>query len=250
VTARRPVVGLTTYAERAAFGVQDTESAVLPMSYVRAVHRAGGRAVLITPDTPGVDALDGLDAVVFTGGADVDPARYGEPPHPRTASRPDRDAAELLLLRAALDADLPVLGICRGMQLMAVSYGGSLHQHLPDVLGHDRHRPVSGPMYGEHRVRLAPGGTGHAVLGPEITVNALHHQGVRDPGRLRATGWCPDDDLVEVVEDPDRRFVVGVQWHPEELPDPRLFAALLAAARPTAPAARSWDGAAGAPVAG
>src|ERR671914_603485 len=137
----RPLIGLTTYAEDARFGVNDTLSAVLPLSYVHAVHESGGRAVLITPDAPDADVLEGLDGIMFTGGSDVDPALYGEPPHPTTKVKPHRDAAELLLLRAAVAADLPVLGVCRGMQLMAVAYGGSLHQHLPDVLGHEVHRP-------------------------------------------------------------------------------------------------------------
>lgn len=227
---RRPVIGLTTYAEEARFGVNETFAAVLPLSYVRAVHASGGRAVLITPDAPDVDALDGLDGIVFTGGSDVDPVRYGETPHPTAYVRPERDAAELLFLRAAIDADLPVLGVCRGMQLMTVGYGGRLHQHLPDVLGHDRHRPVSGPKFGEHPVRLAPGSAGHRILGESVVVNSFHHQGVKDPGRLRATGWCPEDALIEAVEDPERTFVVGVQWHPEDMPDRRLFEALVAAA--------------------
>jgi putative glutamine amidotransferase len=229
--SRRPVIGLTTYMEEARFGLQDTYAAVLPLSYVRSVHRAGGRAVLITPDAPDVDALDGLDAIMFTGGADVDPGRYGEAPHETVLLRPERDAAELLLLRAALDADLPVLGVCRGMQLLAVAYGGALHQHLPDVLGHDTHRPVTGPKFGEHPVRLGAGSLAQRVLGDEVTVNSFHHQGIRSCGKLTASGWCEEDDLVEVVEDPTLSFVLGVQWHPEEMTDPRLFQVLVAAAR-------------------
>lgn len=235
-STRRPVIGLTTYAEQARFGTQDTLSAVLPMAYVRAVHASGGRAVLITPDDPATDVLDRLDGIVLTGGADVDPARYGEPAHPATYVKPYRDDAELVLLRAALDADLPVLGVCRGMQLMAVAAGGRLHQHLPDLLGHHNHRPATdpgrpGPVLGEHRVDVAPGSLAQKILGDALTVNSLHHQGVADPGRLTATGWCRGDELIEVVEDPGREFALGVQWHPEDSTDFRLFAALVEAAR-------------------
>nr|WP_205862144.1 gamma-glutamyl-gamma-aminobutyrate hydrolase family protein [Planosporangium thailandense] len=235
---------MTTYAEEARFGHNETVAAVLPMSYVRSVHASGGRAVLITPDAPDVDALDGLDAIIFTGGSDLGPALYGEPPHPATYVRPERDAAELLLVHAAVAADLPVLGICRGMQLLTVAYGGRLHQHLPDLLGHDNHRPATGPKYGTHPVRLAAGSACHRILGDTVMVNSLHHQGVQDPGRLTPTGWCPEDELIETVEDPERTFVVGVQWHPEETSDLRMFAALTAAAaaRRAVAADRPTDG--------
>lgn len=184
----RPIIGLTTYGEQAKFGANDTFSAVLPMAYVHAVHASGGRAVLITQDDPGIDVLDGLDGIVFTGGPDVDPSRYGEAPHPETVSRPARDTSEMLLISAALAADLPTLAICRGMQLMVVAYGGRLFQHLPDVLGHDGHRPTSGPKFGTHPVRFAPGSACHRLLGPSTTVNSYHHQGVADAGRLTPTG--------------------------------------------------------------
>jgi putative glutamine amidotransferase len=227
----KPLIGLTTYAQRARFGWQDTFSAVLPMAYVRAVHAGGGRPVLVAPHEPDPGVLEALDGVVLTGGADVEPSRYGAAAHPRTYPDPARDAAELSLLHAALDAGLPVLGVCRGMQLMAVAAGGRLHQHLPDLLGHDQHRPADPPPLGEHVVEVRPGSLAHTILGDSLTVNSLHHQGVADPGRLIPTGWCPADDLVEVVEDPAHEFVLGVQWHPEESTDRRLFAALVEAAR-------------------
>jgi putative glutamine amidotransferase len=235
----RPLIGLTTYAEQAKFGTNDTFSAILPMAYVHAVHVSGGRAVLITQDDPGIDVLADLDGIVFTGGPDVSPSLYGEEPGPKTVTRPARDEAELPLLRAALAADLPTLAICRGMQLMAVAYGGRLHQHLPDVLGHDGHRPQSGPKFGTHPVRFAPGSVAHGLLGASTTVNSYHHQGIADIGSLTATGWVPDDiapgggELIEVVEDPTLRFAIGVQWHPEDTDDFRLFAALVAEAAQT-----------------
>jgi putative glutamine amidotransferase len=173
--------------------------------------------------------LDRLDAVVFAGGADLDPELYGEQPHRETTGlRRERDAAELPLMRSALDRDVPVLGICRGMQLMSVVSGGSLVQHLPDVVGHERHRPAPG-VYGLHVVRLAPGSRAHAILGETTRVPSYHHQGLASPGSLTVTGWA-DDDSPEVVEDPSRRFALGVLWHPEAGDDLRLFEALVSAA--------------------
>jgi putative glutamine amidotransferase len=231
----RPLIGLTTYAEQTRFGLQDTFSAVLPFAYVHAVHASGGRAVLITPDDPDVDILDRIDGILFTGGSDVDPSRYGAEAHPTTKVRQPRDEAEMLLMRAALDRDLPVLGVCRGFQLMAVAYGGRLFQHLPDVLGHEGHRPTSGPHFGEHPVRMVPGTIGHKVLGDELIVNSFHHQAVADPGRLVPSGWCPEPalpgaGLLEAGEDPEHTFVLGVQWHPEDTDDFRVFRALVEAA--------------------
>jgi putative glutamine amidotransferase len=223
----RPVIGLTTYAEEAKFGLQDTFAAVLPLAYVHAVHSSGGRAVLITPDDPDVDILDRIDGIIFAGGSDVDPALYGEVPHPTTSVRPERDKAELMLLRAALDRNLPLLGICRGVQLMTVLCGGRLHQHLPDVLGHTRHRPTTGPKFGEHPVRMVAGTLCHKILGEEVIVNSFHHQGIASPGRLAPAGSCPEDELLEAVEEPSCTFAVGVQWHPEDTTDFRLFEALV-----------------------
>jgi putative glutamine amidotransferase len=227
---RRPVIGLTTYAEEARFGLQDTFAAVLPLAYVHAVHASGGRAVLITPDDPDTDILERIDGIIFAGGSDVDPALYGQAPHPTTNVKPERDKAEMLLLRASIRVDLPVLGICRGMQLMTVAYGGSLHQHLPDVLGHDDHRPNAGAKFGHHAVCLCAGTACSKILGDEVHVNSFHHQGIADPGWLTVAGWSGEHDLIEAVEDPSHRFVIGVQWHPEDTSDFRLFEALIEAA--------------------
>ena len=227
---RRPLIGLTTYAEVQRYGAGEMPSVSLPLRYVQAVNASGGRAVLIPSDDPGVDVLDHLDGLLLTGGSDVEPSRYGETPHETVVTRPERDAAELLLLAAALDRDLPVLGVCRGLQVMTVAYGGRLHQHLPDVLGSQRHRPTGEARYGAHAVRVEPGTLSHKVLGEELSVNSFHHQGIADPGRLKVTGWCVEDGLIEVAEDPAHRFVLGVQWHPEDTDDRRLFAALVEAA--------------------
>lgn len=225
-----PVIGITSYVEQVRWGVWDVPAAVLPFRYVERVEAAGGRAVVLPPTAAGDDTvLDRLDGVVLAGGADLDPQLYGEEPHPETTGlRPERDAAELPLLRSALERDLPVLGICRGMQLMSVLAGGSLVQHLPDAVGHERHRPAPG-VYGLHDVRLEPGSRAHAVLGDTVTVPSYHHQGLASAGSLTVTGWA-DDETPEVVEDPERRFALGVLWHPEAGDDLRLFQALVAAA--------------------
>ena len=228
----RPVVGITTYVEQARWGVWDVPAAVLPFRYVERVEAAGAIAVLLPPSAASDTAvLDRLDGVVFAGGADLDPALYDHEPHAETKGlRPERDAAEVPLMRAALDRDLPILGICRGMQVMAVVSGGSLVQHLPDTVGHERHRPSPG-VYGLHDVRLEPGSLGHKLLGDTASVPSYHHQGLDSPGSLTVTGWA-DDDSPEVVEDPAHRFALGVLWHPEASDDLRLFEGLVRATQP------------------
>jgi len=235
---RRPLIGLTAYAQQVHYGSNEVLAGMLPMTYVKAVHATGGRAVLITPDDPGPDVLESLDGIMFAGGGDVDPSNWGAEKHPATDSDPLRDAAELMLMRAALDMDLPTLGVCRGLQVMAVATGGSLHQHLPDLIGHDRHRAAPGtdPMaadasaYGRHDVVVKSGSGARARLGARLTVNSFHHQAVDDPGEFVPVGWCPDDRVIEIIEDPRRTFALGVQWHPERTGDLRVFAALAEAA--------------------
>ncbi|MEV0899044.1 gamma-glutamyl-gamma-aminobutyrate hydrolase family protein [Actinoplanes sp. NPDC049802] len=225
----RPIIGITSYVVPATWGVWvDLESALVPHDYVEAVRLAGGRAVLLPPDDRDPDVLDRLDGLILSGGPDVQPVRYGRRAHPETVTHPDRDAGELTLLRAALDRDLPLLGVCRGMQLLTVAAGGTLHQHLPDVLGHEKHRPGPG-VYGSQSAEFAVGSRIAELMGDDLTINCFHHQGVADPGSLTVTGWAADG-LPEAVEDPDRRFVLGVQWHPEVGRDRRLFGALVTAA--------------------
>jgi putative glutamine amidotransferase len=235
---RRPLIGMTAYAQQVQYGTNTLMAGMLPMTYVKAVHAVGGRAVLITPDDPDIDVVESLDGLVLSGGGDVDPSRWGAQPHPETRPDRGRDASEFLLVRAALDADLPILGVCRGMQVLAVAGGGSLHQHLPEVVGHDRHRGAEGtdPLaagaaaYGRHEVVTRSGSLARTLLGASLTVNSFHHQAVDDPGAFAVTGWCPEDRVPEVLEDPSRGFVIGVQWHPERTSDLRLFGGLVQAA--------------------
>jgi len=235
---RRPLIGMTAYAQQVRYNDNDVMAGMLPMSYVKAVHASGGRAVLITPDEPDVDVIESLDGIVFSGGGDIDPAYWEADPHPEIDVDVARDISELMLMKAALAADLPTLGVCRGLQVMAVAAGGTLHQHLPDVVGHDRHRAAAGtdPLaadaaaFGRHDVVTRPGSYAHALLGGHLTVNSFHHQAVDDPGRFTPVGWCPDDRVIEIIEDPSRTFALGVQWHPERTADLRVFGALVEAA--------------------
>jgi putative glutamine amidotransferase len=226
----RPIIGITAYVVPATWGVwHDLPTTLVPHDYVEAVTRAGGRAVLLPPDGQDAEVLRALDGLVLAGGPDLDPYLYGAEREPLTESSPDRDTAEMSLVRAALNNDMPVLGVCRGMQLLTVAAGGRLHQHLPDVLGHEKHRPAPG-VYGEHEARLVPGSRIEALMGDELGIHCYHHQGVADPGTLTVTARA-EDGLPEAVEDPSRAFVLGVQWHPEVIRDRRLFGALVEAAR-------------------
>jgi gamma-glutamyl-gamma-aminobutyrate hydrolase PuuD len=229
---RRPLIGLTTYLERARSGIWDTEFALLHANYVDAVSRAGGTAVLLPPQPSGAEELiEALDGLLVTGGADISPDRYGEAPHPETSgTRPGRDEWETRLLRRALDIGLPVLGICRGAQLLNVALGGTLRQHLPDDVGHEEHRPRLG-VFGSTRLRLEPGSRIAGLLGAELKGGCHHHQAIgRVAAGLEVAGRSPDG-TIEAVEMAGR-FVLGVQWHPEQDDtDPRLFGAIVAAAR-------------------
>jgi putative glutamine amidotransferase len=226
----RPVVGITTYVVPASWGVwQDLETTLVPHAYVEAVALAGGRAVLLPPDDLDTDVLRVLDALVLSGGPDLGPELYGAEPGPQTVPHPDRDVAEMALTRAALARDLPVLGVCRGMQMLVAAAGGALHQHLPEVLGHAGHRPAPG-VYGTNEATFTAGSRIATLMGDDRGIHCFHHQGVADPGTLTVTGRAADG-LPEAVEDPGHRFVLGVQWHPEVTRDKRLFGALIAAAQ-------------------
>ncbi|WP_236788954.1 gamma-glutamyl-gamma-aminobutyrate hydrolase family protein [Amycolatopsis sp. GM8] len=226
----RPVIGITSYVERARWGVWDTAAALVPRSYVDGVVKAGGAPVLLPAVGEDMSALAALDGLVIAGGADVGPERYGREPHEKTVSRPERDGFEFAAVRAAAERGLPVLGVCRGMQVLNVAYGGTLTQHLPELLRHDEHQP-SPAVYGHQRITLAPGSRAAKILGAEAKAQCYHHQAVDALGAgLTAVGWAADG-TVEAVEAPGDRFVLGVQWHPEQdIEDVRLFAALVEAA--------------------
>ena len=227
----RPVVGITTYVTPASFSVWQLESVLVPADYVRAVERAGGRPLLVPPSTNGVEeTLDAVDGLIFSGGSDLDPELYGQDAHPETNGIvPERDTAELTLLRAALGRDLPVLAICRGSQVLNVALGGDLIQHLPEAVGHDRHKETPG-VFADHEVGIEAGSRLGAVLGDRTPVKSHHHQGFGRLGSgLRAVAK-DEDGTVEALEDPARRFTLGVLWHPEADEDARLFEALVAEA--------------------
>jgi putative glutamine amidotransferase len=230
--AHRPVIGITTYAQEASWGVWHLPAALIPLVYVEAVERAGGRPVLIPPSEEGVEeTLEALDGIVFSGGADVDPSIYGADPHPETDSpQARRDAGELALLRGALEQDMPTLAICRGFQLLNVARGGDLVQHLPEKVGHDQHKEVPG-TFSEHPVEVRSGTRLAAMIGSTPGVASHHHQSIGRVGDgLVETAWAADGTL-EGVEDPSLRFAIGVQWHPEAGEDAALFAALVEEAR-------------------
>lgn len=232
------MVGICAAVERVSWGVWDGyEVTLAPRSYVRCVQRAGGVAIVLPPDEAAVGEpdllLDRVDALMLAGGADIDPSSYGAEPHPETKGTwPDRDAFELALARRALERDMPVLGICRGMQLLNVALGGTLVQHLPESLGAETHRSVAG-TFSEHHVRLDAGSLACTAAGAEsFAALSHHHQGVDRLGEgLKVTGWSAEDDLPEAIELPGRRFALGVIWHPEEDESSEVIAALVEAAR-------------------
>ena len=236
--AGAPLIGLTTYLEQASSGVWNVPAAFLPLVYFDAITRAGGIAVLLPPQpvTPAIAdrVLDGLDGLVITGGKDIEPSRYGQSPHPLTDQpRPGRDAWEDELLRGALDRDLPFLGICRGAQMLNVTLGGSLHQHLPDLVGDTRYQAGQG-VFNTADVTVAPGSRLSGLLGGDdrVTVPVYHHQAIDTLAAGLVVSGTSEPGIVQAVELPAATFAVAVQWHPEEARDDlRLFTGLVTAAR-------------------
>jgi putative glutamine amidotransferase len=233
----RPVLGLTTYLQQAQTGVWDVRASFLPAIYIEGVTQAGGIATLLPPqpvdDAVAARVLDGLDGLVITGGRDVDPDRYAQAQHAKTDEPArDRDAWEFALLRGALARRLPVLGICRGAQVLNVALGGTLHQHLPDVLGHDRHQRGDA-VFTTSSVRTVAGTRVAALIGESSDAQCYHHQAIAELGDgLIVSATDSGDGVIEAVELAGDAFCVAVQWHPEErLDDLRLFAGVVEAAR-------------------
>ena len=236
MSTAHPVIGITAFVEPASYRVwRNLPTALTPHRYVARVQQSGGIAVLVPPLGPdtedqAAEVLERVDGLVLVGGVDVEPSRYGEEPHPTVqAPRRDRDDSELALVGRAVERDLPLLGVCRGMQVMAVAAGGSLVQHLPDKIGNVDHSPASA-TYGRTEVTIAPDSRLRTVLGERTEVLCYHHQGVAVHPGYEPCAWASDGTL-EAIEDPAARFRIGVQWHPEAGEDPRLFQALVAAAR-------------------
>jgi putative glutamine amidotransferase len=237
--ASAPLIGVTTYLEQAQTGVWDVRAAFLPKAYLDAVTDAGGIAVLLPPQPASPEVartvLASLDGLIVAGGADVDPARYGQQPHPRTgAPRTDRDAWEDALLTEAIATELPFLGICRGAQVLNVALGGTLVQHLPDVVGSERYQP-SPAVFGEGEVTIEPDSRLASVLGSDarsLPVHYYHHQALDEVADGLEVTARSEDGVIEAVELASVPFGIGVQWHPEEnAADRRLFAGLVEAAR-------------------
>lgn len=234
----RPTVAICTALVRARWGAWDRPAALLAQEYFAAVQRAGGLALLVPPD-PSLEqdpdeVLDLADALMLAGGSDIDPSIYGKERHPETdAIVPERDRCELALARAAAARDMPVLGICRGMQLLNVALGGTLRQHLPDDVGHEEHRRTLGSFENsDHDVRLRPGSLAARAAGEELHgIKSHHHQGVEEIGDgLEVTGVSVLDELPEAIEAYGQRFILGVQWHPEADERSKMIAALVKAA--------------------
>jgi putative glutamine amidotransferase len=235
-----PMIGITTYHARADWRGWSEEGALLPWKYVTCIRDNGGSTVLLPPNGDAAEApaeaeniVSRLDGVVIAGGGDIDPAIYGAAAHPKTdVNAPDRDVWELAVAEAAIKLGVPLLGICRGMQMVNVASGGTLHQHLPDLVGHDHHSGNT-EGFGTHRVRVTAGSIVRSILpdgGDYFDVPTHHHQAADKVGDgLIPVAWA-GDGIVEAVEsDSPENFVVGVQWHPEQGTDPRLFLALIAA---------------------
>ncbi|GII91360.1 gamma-glutamyl-gamma-aminobutyrate hydrolase family protein [Sinosporangium siamense] len=227
----RPLIGITCYVETASFSAWRLPSAVLPLTYIDKVVAAGGQPVLLPPAGDPARLVERLDGLIVAGGGDVDPTWYGEAPHPATSHvRKFRDEAEVALVCRAVESDLPFLGICRGLQVLNVALGGTLHQHLPDLVGHAGHAPAPA-TFGNLPVLLAPDSRLATITGKDmLDCSHYHHQAADRLGHGLSIAATAEDGTIEALEIPGHPFAIAVQWHPEAGDDPSLFNAFVAQA--------------------
>lgn len=220
----KPIIGITTYLQEARWGVWSEKATLLPIDYAREVAATGAYPVLLPPIGTDVSVLDRLDGLIIAGGTDVNPSIYGADQHETTQYQDDRDTHDTLLTKAALDSGLPLLAICRGMQILNTALGGTLHQHIPEILGHDRYRPQPG-VYGEVTLSIEPGTMLATILGSTASAPCYHHQAVDKVAPVLKTVATSPEGLVEALEltdnSPYTGWVLAVQWHPEHNPEDR-----------------------------
>lgn len=213
------------------YGNWQRHAAILPSAYVSMIEKAGGIPLIIPPAGDMTILLDKIDGLIVSGGPDVSPSLYNQEPGPMTLEfYPEQDETEIALISEALERDMPLLGVCRGMQILSIVHGGSLHQHLDDTPGHEGHGGYDGSST-EHSLSVKEGSLLEKIMGGAVTVNSTHHQGVANAGELSISALAQHDGLIEAVERTDKKFCIGVQWHPERKGHDQLFSALVEAAR-------------------
>ena len=227
----KPIIGITCCMREARYSDFVRHAAILPSAYISMVDKVGGVPMIIPPAGDMTILLDSIDGLIVSGGPDISPANYNEEPGPMTTEfYPEQDYSEMGLIERALERDMPLLGICRGMQILSVAHGGRMHQHLDTTPGHEGHGGFFGKST-EHGVVVERGSQLASIMGESFTVNSLHHQGVSDSGSLDVSARADHDGLIEGVERKDKKFCIGVQWHPERKGHDLLFSALIQAAR-------------------
>ena len=227
----KPIIGITCCMREARYSDFVRHAAILPSAYISMVDKVGGVPMIIPPAGDMTILLDSIDGLIVSGGPDISPANYNEEPGPMTTEfYPEQDYSEMGLIERALERDMPLLGICRGMQILSVAHGGRMHQHLDTTPGHEGHGGFFGKST-EHGVVVERGSQLASIMGDSFTVNSLHHQGVADAGSLEVSARADHDGLIEGVERKDKKFCIGVQWHPERKGHDLLFSALIQAAR-------------------
>lgn len=227
----KPVIGITCFMREASYGDWQRHAAILPTAYISMVEKTGGVPLIIPPAGDMTRTLDLIDGLIVSGGPDISPANYDEEPGPMTKEfYPGQDFTEMGLINEALDRDMPLLGVCRGMQILSVAHGGKMYQHLDTTPGYEGHGGYGGKST-EHGVIVEEDSLLASLMGNSFTVNSLHHQGVSDAGSLTISARAEHDGLIEGVERKDKSFCVGVQWHPERKGHALLFSSLVEAAR-------------------